>query len=341
MKPIRIGIVGAGQNTRARHIPGLLEQPDVTITRVCNRTRPSAERVAEEWKIASIDDHWTSLVEAEDVDAVVIGTWPYLHEPVTCAALKAGKHVMTEARMARNAAEARAMLQASGRRPDLVTQVVPSPFSLQVDSTVCRLLAEGYLGDVLAVEHRGAGGFLPPHPPAWHWRKDQDLSGYNIMGLGIVYEMIMRWIGPAHSVQAAGKVVQPFLVRESGERVAHRIPQHLDVTAEMVCGAQLHLQQSQITAHLDGTGTWLFGTDGVLHFDQGKLFGATRDDEQMTEIPIPEHERTGWRVEEEFIQAIRGQEQIQRTRFEDGVRYMEFTEAVWTSMREGRRIFLP
>ena len=35
-----------------------------------------------------------------------------------------------------------------------------------------------------------------------------------------------------------------------------------------------------------------------------------------------------WRVEEEFIGAIRGQEQIRRTSFVDAVNYMDFTEAV-------------
>jgi hypothetical protein len=46
-------------------------------------------------------------------------------------------------------------------------------------------------------------------------------------------------------------------------------------------------------------------------------------------------------VEEEFINAIRGQEEITHTSFEDGVKYMEFTEAVTRSMQEGRVIALP
>ena len=29
-------------------------------------------------------------------DAVVIGTWPYLHAPITLSALAAGKHVLTD-----------------------------------------------------------------------------------------------------------------------------------------------------------------------------------------------------------------------------------------------------
>ena len=56
----------------------------------------------------------------------------------------------------------------------------------------------------------------------------------------------------------------------------------------------------------------------------------------MSEIPIPAERRIGWRVEEEFVNAIRGREKVTRTTFEDGVRYMEFTEAVWKSAQSGQ-----
>ena len=56
---------------------------------------------------------------------------------------------------------------------------------------------------------------------------------------------------------------------------------------------------------------------------------------------LPAAKTYGWRVEEEFIGAIRGQEQVRRTSFADAVNYMEFTEAVHISNREGRRVYLP
>ena len=102
MDAIRIGIVGAGANTRLHHIPGFQALPNVEVVSVCNRTRESGERVAEEFGIPEVYDDWEELVEAEDTDAICIGTWPYLHCPVTLAALDEGKHVLTEARMAMN-----------------------------------------------------------------------------------------------------------------------------------------------------------------------------------------------------------------------------------------------
>lgn len=61
----------------------------------------------------------------------------------------------------------------------------------------------------------------------------------------------------------------------------------------------------------------------------------------MTDITTPEHSWIGWRVEEEFIGAIRGKEPIRFTTFADGVRYMEFTEAVALSHAHGKRVTLP
>jgi predicted dehydrogenase len=40
-------------------------------------------------------------------------------------------------------------------------------------------------------------------------------------------------------------------------------------------------------------------------------------------------------VEEEFIGAIRGTEPVKLTTFADGVKYMEFTEAVARSLESG------
>src|SRR5881275_2217356 len=128
-QPLRVGLIGAGANTRSRHIPGLRAISDVEIVAVCNRRRESTAAAARELGIPRTFDRWEDLVADPEIDAVVIGTWPYLHCPVTLAALAAGKHVLTEARMAMSAAEAREMLAAARAHPGLVTQVVPAPFT--------------------------------------------------------------------------------------------------------------------------------------------------------------------------------------------------------------------
>src|SRR5437773_6761861 len=89
---IRVGFVGAGNNTRRRHIPGFQKQPGVELVAVANRTKESGERVAREFGLARVYEDWRDLVRARDVDAVCIGTWPYMHCEITVAALRSEEH---------------------------------------------------------------------------------------------------------------------------------------------------------------------------------------------------------------------------------------------------------
>src|SRR5262249_49941523 len=139
--PLRVGLIGAGKNTRDRHIPGLRELPAVELVAVCNRRPQSTAAVAREYGVPRTFAHWEDLVADPDIDAAVVGTWPSLHCSITLAALAAGKHVLTEARLSLNAAEAHRMLEAARRHPNLVTQVVPSPFGLKGHDVMAELIA--------------------------------------------------------------------------------------------------------------------------------------------------------------------------------------------------------
>lgn len=94
MDVIRIGVVGAGRNTIDRHIPGLQAIEGVEVVSVCNRSRASSERVAQQFGIPTVYESWAELIEAPDTDAIMIGTWPYRHCALTLAAISAGKHVL-------------------------------------------------------------------------------------------------------------------------------------------------------------------------------------------------------------------------------------------------------
>lgn len=335
---IRVGVVGAGANTTQMHIPKLQAIPGVEIVSVCNRSRASSARVAEQFHIPTIYEHWWELVAAPDTDAIVIGTWPYMHARLTLAALAADKHVLCEARMAINASEAQTMLVASQAKPHLVAQIVPSPFTLRVDKTVKRMIAEGFLGDILAIEARAGNTFVNLHAPI-HWRQDIELSGLNVMSMGIWYEALLRWVGEATRVIALGKtVVKLRRDAATGTMKAVQVPDYINILADMACGAQLKLTVSAVTGLAGTDGVYLFGSQGTLYFSAGQLYYGQRGDASLQEIDIPPHEAGGWRVEEEFVGAIRGQEPVTHTTFTDGVKYMNFTEAVARSMAEGRAI---
>jgi predicted dehydrogenase len=211
---------------------------------------------------------------------------------------------------------------------------------------VMHLLGDGYIGELQSIDLRVPGGFVNRDAPM-HWRMDRDFSGMNIMSMGIWYESISRWVGSATAVMARTRTAVPYRIdKERGERRAVTVPDHVEVLADLANGAIARLHWSSVAGFMPGPEVWLFGTEGTLRLEQrGRdnllLSGGRRGDKEMAPIEIPADKTYRWRVEEEFIGAIRGQEQVRRTSFVDAVNYMEFTEAVHISSREGRRVNLP
>lgn len=181
---IRIGLIGAGRNTRERHIPGFQGVNGVEIAAVANRSRQSGQQVADAFNIPTVYDNWQDLLDDPTLDAICIGTWPYMHATLTIAALEQGKHVLCEARMATTATEAQAMLEVSRTHPNQVAQIVPSPTTFKVDKLLQRLVYEGFLGDLLSVDVQVLGQDFVDTTSPLHWRQNRYLSGFNIMSMG-------------------------------------------------------------------------------------------------------------------------------------------------------------
>ena len=345
MNPIRIGIVGLGRNTRSRHVPGFQACDDVELIAVCNRRPESTQQAASEFGIPKTFDNWEQLVADEDVDAVMIGTWPYLHCPITLAALEHGKHVLTEARMACNLAEARRMLDASERRPELVTQIVPSPFGLRAGKLVQELLQTGYLGQLREFVVLGTNAdFADPQAPL-HWRQTGKFSGLNMLTLGILHETLIRWIPDPVRVSASTHTFTKHRPDPDGaQSVQVDRPDSVHVLTQLPDGARGMYHLSGVLHHGPGFQIHLYGSDGTLRYYLGpedRLMGARKDDSDLQDIYVPSEKQDAWRVEADFIDAIRGGPRPMLTDFATGMRYMEFTEAVQRSADSGTQVSLP
>jgi predicted dehydrogenase len=342
IEPIRVGLIGAGRNTRERHMPGFDKVPGLEVAAVANRSRASGRAVADQFNIPTVYDNWQELLEDESLDAVCIGTWPNMHRTLTVAALEKGKHVLCEARMATNAQEAREMLEASRNRPDQTTQIVPSPLTFKVDPLLQQMIGDGYLGELLSVEVQSCSPSFADIDGPMHWRNDRDISGFNILNMGIWYEGMIRWVGRATKVMAMAKVCVPNRRDENGALVPVSIPDQVNVLCELANGAQAHLRFSTATGLATGNEVWFHGTEGTIRVDNGlNVFAGKRGDTQLTEVPNPDSMQGFWRVEEEFANAIRGTETITRTPFDVGLHYMEWTEAVTRSAQTGQMVALP
>ena len=339
---IRVGLIGAGANIRGVQIPGFRQIPGCEIVAVANRSLESSQRVANEFNIPRAYANWEELLDDDSIDAISIGTWPYMHSTLTLAALERGKHVLTQARMANTAQEARDMLAASRRHPDLVCQLVPTSQSYRIDNVLKGMIGDGFLGEILSVELQRLQTRFADFGGDLDWRHDPEFSGVNILTIGASYEAMMRWLGRGSRVMAMSKIHVPYRVGANGRTSTVTLPDHVDVLYELANGAQVHMRASETTGLSTGNETWIYGSEGTIHVDRRQnVFAGRRGDSQLSQVPNPPGEQAFYRVEEEFTNAIRGVEEVTMATFETGVHYMEWTEAVHRSSQTGEAVYLP
>ena len=80
---------------------------------------------------------------------------------------------------------------------------------------------------------------------------------------------------------------------------------------ELGNGAPVHMKFSETTGLSRGNQIWIFGSEGTIYVDnEQKIFTGRRGDQALAELANPREQQAAHRVEEEFINAIRGREQI-------------------------------
>lgn len=325
---IKVGIIGAGGIVRLRHLPGLRAIPGVDVAVVCNRRVETAAAFAKEFGIPEVAEHWEQVVGRPDIQVIWIGTTPQLHAPIAIAALEAGKHVFCQARMAVNLKEARAMLAAAQAHPGQVTMLCPPPNALKHGRFFEQLLRQRSIGELFHFQLRSLTPVWsnPTDPP--HWRQQREVSGNNILSVGIYAEVLGRFLGYPTALCAQGRVCIPG---RSGYTV--RIPDFVQVIGQWPGNLEGALQWSGVARFGGGDTLEVFGSEGTLVYDfsNDRILSGQRGQEQLSPVSVPAEFIGGWTVERDFVQAVREGGKPEPG-FATGVRYMEVVEAVNRSM---------
>jgi predicted dehydrogenase len=117
-KPLNIGMVGYGFMGRAhsnayRRVGNFFDldyQP--VLKAACGRNKKAVQAFADIWGYESVETDWQELVKRDDIDAVDICVPNDLHVDIAVAAAKAGKMVLCEKPLARDAREGVRMVKA-------------------------------------------------------------------------------------------------------------------------------------------------------------------------------------------------------------------------------------
>lgn len=340
METIRIGIIGAGWVVETRHLPALTRIPGVSCRLIWSRDSAKARKLAGKFDIPTVARSWEEVCDSADIDAVVVATPPVLHCSATLRALEAGKHVLCQARMARNLSEAQRMV-AAAKSSERVTVLYPPRPGLKGDRLMKRLLhKENFVGEV--TELRVTGMSFEKLSAGYDWRFDPEVVGVNALTLGLWVEVAHRWVGPAAIVSAVAKVHHPVRSSVTGTSVTATVPDSVVAAGTLQCGASFSYHLSQSASFSPGHTIEIYGSRGALIYRlfSEEILGATGDAGELTPMVVSAEEERSQTTDQEFIDAIRTDGTVSPT-FEEGLRYMEFCEAVALSAHSGSAVRLP
>lgn len=280
MRTLNIGLIGYGFMGRAHsnayhkvnHFFDLDYRP--VLKAVCGRDRAQAERFAERWGWQSVETDWRRLIERDDIDAVDIGGPNAMHRDVAVAAAEAGKIVLCEKPLARDLAEAEAMVDAV-ERAGVVNFVWFNYRRVPAVALAKQIVDEGRLGRVY--HYRGCylqdwviNPDLPQGGPTL-WRLQKDIAGSGVLGDLLTHAVdLSYWLnGPIDSLAATLETfVKERPDHASGERRPVLVDDACALAVRFVNGALGTFESSRYARGRKNQNAFeINGADGSLAFD--------------------------------------------------------------------------
>ena len=168
MKKIKIAIIGTGY-IADYHARGLQALAHVEIVIAVDTRIEAAKKFAASYNIKEVETDAMSIVDRDDIDAVVLGVPNKFHAPYALEFLKNGKDVFLEKPMAMNSTEGREIMKVSGESNQLVMVGHMWRFDTEVNH-IRKVVSSGKLGKI--IKTKGFGIHENWGPSGWFTQKD-------------------------------------------------------------------------------------------------------------------------------------------------------------------------
>ena len=190
-KPLNIGMVGYGFMGRTH--TNAFRQADrffdlgyrPVLKAICGRNGANAKAFAGQWGYESFETDWRRLVGRSDIDLIDIAAPNDVHAQIAIAAARAGKMVMCEKPLGRNADEARAMVEAA-EAAGVANMVWYNYRRIPAVTLAKQLIDEGRLGKIFHYRAKFLQDWTIskdlPQGGAGLWRLDASVAGSGVTG---------------------------------------------------------------------------------------------------------------------------------------------------------------
>jgi len=334
MNKIRIALIGAGY-IADYHARGLQKLKNVEMVAVAALPLPSAEAFADKYNIQNATDDTFTLVDRDDIDAVVIGTPNKFHAPYAIAFMEKGKDVFLEKPMAMNVSEGEDVTSYAKKNDRLVMVGHMWRFDEEVNF-IKNVVDSGELGRI--IKTKGYGIHENWGPEGWFTQKDL-AGGGALADMGVHALDTVRYIlGEPQPREVYAKIGTYFGDYDVDDSGIIMITWDNDATSIIESGWW--------QPHMDGpeAGTQVFGTKGYGNLFPTELKLKVSGVPGTFKPPTPEKtEHCDQSIYDKqmahFIDCVRNR-QIPNPGIREGMEVLKIVDAAYESAETGEVVKL-
>jgi predicted dehydrogenase len=266
---LRVGLVGADAKGQGwaplSHLPALRVLPGLELAAVCTSHPDTAAAAATSYGVARAYHDYRVMVREPDIDIVSVVVRVPSHHDIVLAALEARKHVYCEWPLGANLAEAERMAAAARARG------VKAIVGLQArgDPTIRYLrdlVADGYVGEVVAVSMSMFTGGVLERPSSRLWDRDRTkgVSALTVRGIHTM-DSLCHCLGEFSEVSARVTTqVRQWTVTDTGEQVDVDTPDNVAVSGVLRSGAIVSVHVATVPHGASGFRMEIYGRRGTI-----------------------------------------------------------------------------
>ena len=189
-KMLRTAVIGTGVGRY--HVMGYEAHPQAEVVAVCDLNLNAAGELAAKHGIEKFYADYNRMFEEEKIDAVSVAVPNKFHMPIVMDCLAAGKHVLCEKPLARNAKEGQKMVDAAAKAGKLLMTQFNNRYRPEAQ-ILKQYVDSGELGDIYFAR---AGWIRRNGIPGWGgWFTSKEMAGGGpVIDLGVHMLDLTLWL---------------------------------------------------------------------------------------------------------------------------------------------------
>ena len=302
-KELRVAVVGAGRWAERAHIPGWQRDPRVEVAALVDTDAEVLGRVAKEFGIERTATDYREILDDPSIHVIDVATGNEAHFQASWDALEAGKHVLCEKpvhRDARQTKRAAELAASKGLKTKLGFTFRFAPAVMYAKD----LIDAGFVGDPYVFNgYEQNSQWIDPATPLRQAEAadpdGQEITVSSIEGYGApVIDIMHWWVGrPLASVVGTMRNFVPVrMVRASGQMQRMNIDDGDMWICEFDTDVMASIQSSYVTVgNYPGIEARIYGSEGAIIVRLVEEAGicqtiktATKDEVEFVEREIPQ-----------------------------------------------------